>query len=47
MQWRHQKFSKEELFAGHKYRGVEDQEPWPILALNWDFDKGKGLKPKS
>ena len=25
---------------------MEDQKPWPSLALNQDFAKGRGLKPK-
>ena len=25
---------------------VEDQKPWPCLALNREFSKGRGLKPK-
>ena len=40
----HPKFSKEELFEGQKYRREEDQKPWPGLALNQDFAKGRGLK---
>ena len=31
---------------GHSYRRMEDQKPWPDLALNQDFTKGRGLKPK-
>ena len=27
MQWRHQNFSKEEVFAGQKYRRMENQKP--------------------
>ena len=27
---RHQSFSKEELFAGQRYRRMEDQKQWPV-----------------
>ena len=29
-----------------RYRRMKDQKPWPGLALNQDFAKGKGFKPK-
>ena len=45
MQCRHQKFSKEELFVGQRYRRMEDQKPWLVLALNQDFAKRRVLKP--
>ena len=28
-----------------RYRRMEDQKPWPGLALNQDFVKGRELKP--
>ena len=31
---------------GHRYRIMEDQKPWPSLALNQKFSGGRGLKPK-
>ena len=31
MQWRHQKFSKEEIFVAQRYRRMEDLKPWPIV----------------
>ena len=31
---------------GQRYRRMEDQKPWPGLALNREFSKGRGLKPK-
>ena len=34
------------IFVGQRYRRMEDQKPWPGLALNREFSKGKGLKPK-
>ena len=34
------------IFVGQRYRRMEDQKPWPSLALNREFFKGKGLKPK-
>ena len=37
MQWRHQKFSKEELFMRQRYRKMEDQKPRPGLARDHDF----------
>ena len=46
MQWRHQKFSKEELFVGQRYRRMYDLKPWSGLALNEEFSKGRALKPK-
>ena len=30
MQWRHQKFSKKELFVGQRYRRMEDLKPQPV-----------------
>ena len=33
-------------FVGQKYRRMEDQKPWAGLALNREFSKGRGLKPK-
>ena len=32
---------------GQRYRRMEDQKPWPGLALNREFSKGRGLKPKA
>ena len=46
MQWRHQQFSKEVLFLGQRYRRMYDQKPWPGLALNEEFSKGKSLNQK-
>ena len=46
MQWRHQKFSKEELFEVQRYRRMEDQKPWSGLAFNQNFAEGRGLQPK-
>ena len=46
MQGRHQKFSKEELFVEKRYRRRYDQKPWPGLARNEEFSKGRALKPK-
>ena len=34
------------FFVGQRYRRMEDQKPWPGLALNQEFSKGRGLKPK-
>ena len=34
------------IFVGERYRRMEDQKPWPGLALNREFSKGRGLKPK-
>ena len=34
------------IFVGQSYRRIEDQKPWPGLALNREFSKGIGLKPK-
>ena len=31
---------------GQRYRRMEDQKPWPGLALKREFSKGRGLKPK-
>ena len=31
---------------GQRYRRIEDQKAWPGLALNREFSKGRGLKPK-
>ena len=31
---------------GQRYRRMEDQKPWPGLALNRKFSKGRGLKEK-
>ena len=31
---------------GQRYRRMEDQKPWPGLALNEEFSKGRALKPK-
>ena len=31
---------------GQRYRRMEDKKPWPGMALNQDFAKGKELKPK-
>ena len=28
--YRHQSFSKEDLFVGQSYRRMEDQKPWPV-----------------
>ena len=43
---RHQKFLKEELFVGQRYRRMYDQKPWPGLALNKEFSKGRAFKSK-
>ena len=29
---------------GQRYRRMEDQKPWPGLALYQDFAKGRGLQ---
>ena len=34
------------IFVGQRYRRMEDQKPWPVLALKGEFSKGRGLKPK-
>ena len=34
------------IFVGQRYCRMEDRKPWPGLALNREFSKGKGLKPK-
>ena len=34
------------IVVGQRYRRMEDQKPWPGLALNREFSKGRGLKPK-
>ena len=34
------------MFVGQRYRRMEDPKPWPGLALNREFSKGRGLKPK-
>ena len=34
------------IFEGQRYCRMEDQKPWPGLALNREFSKGRGLKPK-
>ena len=34
------------IFVGQRYRRIKDQKPWPGLALNREFSKGRGLKPK-
>ena len=31
---------------GQRYRRMYDQKPWPGLALNEEFSKGRALKPK-
>ena len=31
---------------GQRYRRMEDQKSWPGLALNQEFSKGRGFKPK-
>ena len=31
MQWRHQKFSKKELFVGQKYGRTEDLKSWSVV----------------
>ena len=46
LQWRHQKFSKKELFMVQRYRRIEDQKLWPGLAPSEDFAEGRGLEPK-
>ena len=35
-----------QLFVGQRYRRMYDQKPWPCLALNEEFSKGRALKPK-
>ena len=35
-----------EFFVGQRYRKMEDQKPWPGLALNQEFFKRRALKPK-
>ena len=37
---------KEELFVGQRYRRMYDQKPWPGLALNEEFSKGRSLNQK-
>ena len=39
-------FERGTNFVGQRYRRMEDQKPWPGLALNREFSKGRGLKPK-
>ena len=34
------------IFVGQRYRGMEDQKPWPGMVLNREFSKGRRLKPK-
>ena len=34
------------IFIGQRYRRMEDQKPWPGLALNREFSTGRGLKSK-
>ena len=34
------------IFAGQRYRKMEDQKPWPGLALNREFSKRRRLKSK-
>ena len=31
---------------GRRHHRMEDQKPWPGLARNQDFAKGRGLEPK-
>ena len=45
-QRRHQNFLKEELIVGQRNPRIEDQKPWPGLALDQYFGKGRGLKRK-
>ena len=33
-------------FCGQRYRRMEDQKPWPGLALNQESSNGRALKPK-
>ena len=33
------------IFVEQRYRRMEDQNPWPGLALNREFSKARGLKP--
>ena len=46
IQWRRQKFLKQEVFVGLRYRKIEDQKPWSGLPLNQDLAEERGLKPK-
>ena len=39
------KIFKRGTFFGERYRRMEDQKPWPGLALKQGFAKGRGLKP--
>ena len=38
--------SERGIFVGQRYRRMEDQKPWPGLALNREFSKRRGLKTK-
>ena len=40
------KFLEEGLFAGQRYRRMEDQKPGPGLAYKLSFAKEKGFEPK-
>ena len=38
---------EKKTFVGQRYRGTEDQmKPWPGLALDQDFTKGRVFKSK-
>ena len=43
MQWRHQKFLKEEVFVGQRYRRMEDLKSLPV-GTKHGFCKGRELK---
>ena len=43
VQWRHQNFSKEELFAGQRYHRMEDLKPL-LVGTKPGFCKERGLK---
>ena len=42
-QRRREKFSKEELFMGQRYRRPEDQKLWPVSGSKPGFSKRNGL----
>ena len=36
-----------EIFVGQRYCRMYDQKPWPGLALNEEFSKGRASKPRA
>ena len=44
MIWRHQSFSKEEVFAGQRYRRMKDLKSLLPVCTKPEFGKGRGLK---